>query len=544
MTDALSRFLPTNAWLRMAIVPALVFIAMAADCSYLADFWHHLARGRAIVQEGEIIDRDLFTFTVPGRSFQDVNWLSQVIYYKTFQAGGLGLVRLVNALALALTLGWLVAMCRRRSGSLAAAAGAGILVFFGLWQILTVRPQTFSLLLFVLLYDLLDRAATHRRLLLLAPLVLALWANLHGAFPAGIMLIGCFALAAAWEGWREGRLLRSAARSLGLCLVVSLAVTLINPYGWRIYEYVGLTSNTAAQRRIDEWVAPGLDTWIGRAWVASLALMAGLFVVTRLKLRRNPAARDVILLACFLPLACGSVRMVAWWLLVCAPMAAQMISALLPHLHDERQSNETGWGAAAAFTCLLVLCVFSVPGLQRWNPLLAARLAAPRVEDQLDATHRVLASQLAEGRIFSRFEWGEYLTWSFAPDYQVFMDGRIEIYPDDVWNKYAAVTQGLADWQSILDHYGVDALLLDREYHARTGLLPQVEASSGWKRVLEAGPALLYLRATPQARGLARGLVSSAAPESARPEESSDASSASPGLLSGTGRPGHRIHPP
>jgi len=523
MTAALTRFLPTNAWLRTAIVPALVFIAMAADCSYLADFWHHLARGRAIVQEGEIIDRDLFTFTVPGRSFQDVNWLSQVIYYKTYQAGGLELVRLVNALTLALTLGWLVAMCLRRSGSLAAAAGTGILMFFGLWQILTVRPQTFSLLLFVLLYDLLDRAAAHPRLLLLAPLVLVLWANLHGAFPAGIMLIGCFALAAVWQGWKEGRLLRSrAVWSLGLCLLASLAATLINPYGWRIYEYVGLTSNTAAQRRIDEWVAPGLDTWIGMAWVASLVLMAGLFLLTRLKLRRIPASRDVILLACFLPLACGSVRMVAWWLLVCAPMAAQMISALLPQVHDEKQTNETGWGAAAAFTCLVVLCVFSVPGLQRWNLLLAARLAAPRVEDQLDATHAVLARQLAEGHIFSRFEWGEYLTWSFAPDYRVFMDGRIEIYPDDVWNKYAAVTQGLPEWQEILDNYRVDALLLDREYHARTGLLPRVEASSGWKRVLEAGPALLYLRATPQARRLACGLVASAAPESGRPAESSD----------------------
>jgi hypothetical protein len=495
MTDALIRFLPTNAWVRAAIVPVLVFIAMAADRSYLADFWHHLARGRVIVEEGRILDRDIFTFTVPGRSFQDVNWLTQVLYYQTFAWGGLDLVRLVNAAALALALGWLVILCRRKSGSLPVAAAVGIVVFFGLWQILTVRPQTFSLLLFVILYDLLDRSARRPWLLCLAPLILALWANLHGAFPAGIMLIGCFALEAAWQGWKEGRLLRFPATWwLGFCLVASLAATLINPYGWRIYQYVGLTSNIAAARRIDEWVPPTLDLWIGKAWLASMLGMAGLFAAGWFKLGRKPAARDVILIAFFVPLACGSVRMVAWWLLICAPSAAVMISAIMPRLKCPREGTPPSRDAAVVFVLMLVLAVFSVPGLQRWNPLLAARLAAPRVEDDLERVHRRLASYVAEGRIFSRFEWGEYLTWSLAPQYKVFMDGRIEIYPDDVWNQYAAVTRGLPEWEKILDDRRVDALLLDADYHGRTGLLPRVEAAGGWERVFEAGSALLYLR--------------------------------------------------
>ena len=49
MSAPLRRLLPTPAWARAALVPALVFIALATDRNYLADFWHHLARGRAIV---------------------------------------------------------------------------------------------------------------------------------------------------------------------------------------------------------------------------------------------------------------------------------------------------------------------------------------------------------------------------------------------------------------------------------------------------------------------------------------------------------------
>src|SRR5262249_16375221 len=70
------RFLPTDSWVRVALAPVLVFFAAAGDGNYLADFWHHLARGRAIVQSGGMVDHDLFTYTVAGRPFQDTNRLS------------------------------------------------------------------------------------------------------------------------------------------------------------------------------------------------------------------------------------------------------------------------------------------------------------------------------------------------------------------------------------------------------------------------------------------------------------------------------------
>lgn len=506
MTDRPLPLLPTNAWVRLLIVPALAFIALASDHAYLADFWHHLARGRAMAHEGGLVDRDVFTFTVPGREFQDVNWLTQLAYFYLYEHGGLGLVRVVNTLAVAVTLGLLVVFCRRASGSLQIAAGVGILVFFGLWQILTVRPQTFSLLLFVLLYDLLDRAEQRPWLLAFPPPLLALWANLHGAFPAGLMLVGCFGLAAFWQrvqalrekgGLTAKCLTRTtvafAISPWSLCLLASAFATLANPYGWRVYLYVGLTSNTAAARRIDEWVPPTLDLWIGKAWLASLVVLP-LLIAAAWKVRGHKlTAREVVLIGLFLPLASGSVRMVAWWLLVLAPMVAARLAALFPRARDGVEREVPSPGAGLAFGLIVLAMAFSLPGLQRWNPLLAAR-QGPRTEDELDALRARLAGHEAGGRVFTRFEWGEYLTWSFWPRYTVFMDGRIEIYPDRVWDDYASVTCGRPGWEHILDDYGVDVLLLDADYHARTGLLPQVEQSGRWRQTMREGPALVYLR--------------------------------------------------
>src|SRR5207249_4306860 len=136
-------------------------------------------------------------------------------YYHLYTWGGLPLIQFVNAALLAGSMGLLVWLCRRTSGSLGTAAALGVFTFFGLWQVLTIRPQTFSLLLFVLLYTVLDAAERRRWLLCLPPLLLAVWANLHGAFPVGFLLIGCFLLARVGEcvgtrglaGWRDWQLL-------------------------------------------------------------------------------------------------------------------------------------------------------------------------------------------------------------------------------------------------------------------------------------------------------------------------------------------------
>jgi hypothetical protein len=509
MPANLRSLLPSAAWARALLAPAEVFIATTLDRNYQTDFWHHLARGRASAEQGELINRDLFTYTVHDQPFQDTNWLSQLCYYRLYEVGGLGLVQLVNSLTLALMMAVVVWLCRRRCGSVLVAAGLGIFTFFGLWQLLIIRPQTFSLLLFVLLYavleladgpivaaDSLEAGPPHRRywLLLAPPFIMALWVNLHGGFPIGLILIGCFLLAAAWEASRRHRwgVLRDGrVWALALCLAASVAATSANPYGWKVYEYVRSTSTAAAARRIDEWVPPGLDLLVGKVWVLSVLLLLLLFALPR----RRPSAREVFLVLCFLPLACGSVRMVAWWLLISAPIVAGLLAGNLPrNALVSSEAEPPSLASGVFFGFVLLACLASGLTLAgRDNPLLAAVRQTHRDEDDLEEAARHLPPRDGHGRIFSRFEWGEYLSWELEPQgYTVFMDGRIEIFPDGVWDQYAAVTKGRADWETILDGYHVDCLLLDSTYHA--DLLPQVERSADWEKTFQSGKAILFVR--------------------------------------------------
>jgi hypothetical protein len=494
MAPAVRSLLPTSAWAWAILAPALAFIATSIDRGYQTDFWHHLARGRAIVDKGDLVNEDLFTYTVLGKEFQDANWLTQVFYYRLYSHGGLALVQFVNSLTLAVVLGVVVALCWRASRSIVLAGAVGAFTFFGLWQVLIIRPQTFSLLLFVLLYGTLTLAERGWRLLLLLlpPVFMGLWANLHGGFPIGLVLIGCFLLAAAWRAWWEqgwGVLRDGYTWALAVCLVASVLATFANPYSWKVYQYVSTTSNVAAARRIDEWVPPGLDLLVSKVWVASVLLLLLLFALPG----RRPTVREVILVLCFLPLACGSVRMVAWWLLVSAPISAGLMAANLSRPASAAVPERPTWASGAFFGLIVLAAVLSVPWLESRNPMLwSVRGAGHRTEDDLETVAQRLAERDGTKRIFSRFEWGEYLSWSLSPHYKVFMDARIEIYPDDVWGQYSAITRGRADWHEILDRYQVDCLLLDASYH--TELLPQVEKSLAWQRSFQAGDAVLFLR--------------------------------------------------
>jgi hypothetical protein len=480
------------------LAPALVFIATAGDRNYQTDFWHHLARGRAMAERGELVNSDLFTYTVPGTAFQDTNWLPQILYHWLFAHGGLDVVQFVNSAVLAAMMGLLIWLCWRECRSLLLAAAVGAFTFFGLWQLLIIRPQTFSLLLFVALYAVLELAERRGKWLALPPLIMALWVNLHGGFPVGLLLVGSYLAATiielVWQrGWRGLNDRRIAG--LGGCLLACILATLINPYTWHVYEYVGLTSTAATARRIDEWLPSSLNLLIGKVLVGSVLLLVILFALPG----RRPRVREVCLIVCFLPFAVGSARMIAWWLLIAAPILARLLAANLPaRMLVEDRDERPSLASVFLFVALLLAVAFSVPGWNRYNPLVGTVRSAHRPEDDLAQVCKQLAEH-GSGRIFSRFEWSEYLGWSLAPRYTVFMDGRIEIFPDEVWREYSALTRGRADWQELLDRYHVDFLLLDTAgYHVE--LLPQVERSPAWEPIYQAGDGVLFARRVETAR--------------------------------------------
>ena len=483
---------------RLLLAPALVFIVACLDRGYQTELWQHLARGRLVWEEGAVVSVDRFTFTVPGQPLRDNNWLSQLAYFGLHSLGGLELVQAVNAAALAAAVGALVALCRRASASTGVAGAVGAVAFLGLWQTLLIRPQSFSMLLFVALYALLLEAKGRPRLLVLAPAVMALWANVHGGFAVGLALLLAFTASAAWQRVREGP---SAGpfRPWAACLLAGIGATLLNPYGPGVYGYAGSLSALGVARGIEEWLPPSVGTLVGGVFFASIVVV-GLVAV---RCRRQVTALDLCLLGGFVVPACLSVRMTVWWFLAAAPVAARLAgsmlaerAAALPNTSEAAAGRRFSAPAAVAVVPLLTICVSSMPWLERWNPVFGAARSPRRVETDVETMAAALpATAPDDARVFARMEWANYLAWRSAGRTPVFVEGHVELYPDDTWSEYVTVNDARPGWQAVLDRRGVRFLLLDQTYHA--ALLSEVRESAQWSARGGAGPALLFERRAP-----------------------------------------------
>jgi len=83
--------------------------------------------------------------------------------------------------------------------------------------------------------------------------------------------------------------------------------------------------------------------------------------------------------------------------------------------------------------------------------------------------------------------WFEF-AWPSAP---VFVDSRIELFPDGIWADYDAVMAGREGWQGILDRWRVDAVVL---MPGDTALASALSRDPGWRLAYRDGEGSVYVR--------------------------------------------------
>ncbi len=131
-------------------------------------------------------------------------------------------------------------VARRRGLDARTAALLTLAAFVVAAPALALRPQLFGLALFALCCSLSIEATSYRpRVLWLAPVIVAVWANVHGSFFIGPLCLGLAWLADV--GQRSG----TARRTLAVAALSAVAACL-TPFGPAVWAYaVGLSSNPA-----------------------------------------------------------------------------------------------------------------------------------------------------------------------------------------------------------------------------------------------------------------------------------------------------------
>jgi len=342
---------------------------------------------------------------------------------------------------------------------------------------LPLRPQLVALALFAATLWIVFGRRAHPGRLFAIPLLVVLWANIHGSFFLAPLVLSL--------AWLEDRRDRSPVGRMTLgAAVLSLAAATVNPFGLRVWTYAfGISTNPVIARIVSEWQPPTLRQKVGVTF-----LLSGIAVAAFLA-RRGRAIpwTSLLWLGIFFVGGLLAIRNILWWALAAPPAVA----ALLQGRTDEGDSRTEPSSALHTLIAGCLVAVFFVVfpwwGKSVDRPPQDLLWPAPP-----GVTAAVARASSPGDRMFNAQLWGSWFELSL-PSRPVFVDSRIEIYQPSVWRDYEAVSGGRQGWQRILDRWGVALVVADP--HEQANLIPLIGRDPAWRLVFHDHDGYVFVRA-------------------------------------------------
>lgn len=473
-----TRISPTIIWVeRLAgwlIQPAigLFVLGLVLGRSVDSDTWWHLANGRWMVEHGQILAADPFSYTRAGAVWSHPGYPYEVALYTAYKGLGYRGVDLLAALAISAVL--LVEWNALKTGTLRRfmLVGVSILLSIGYWS---ARPNVFTLLFALLFMVVLEGFRLgNRRIIWLLPVAMLLWVNLHGGFPVGFLMLVLYAVDFAKQGDR--------LKTLAAVFAAMALATLANPYGWYVHREILLTAGRAAeQSMIQEWLSPDFHALYGRLFLIAIAAS-----VLILGFAHKPArVSRVLLLVMVTAMALVSRRHLALFAVV-APFA--WVSSLgwdevLMAAPPNRKPDPLRAGVCLGF--FIYALAFLV---LKWPDAAAHRVD---LGSYPAGAVSYLKRSRPPGQLFNAFNWGGYLTWAL-PEYPVFVDGRSDVYGDEIIIQSDRVERALPGWQEVFLHWDIHTVLASAGSPLREAL-----TKDGWQLCYQDPMAEVYVDTGP-----------------------------------------------
>jgi hypothetical protein len=431
-------------WLLVALaLPALVALLVPMPAVDLA---YQVRTGDLILATRAIPTVDSYTFTVAGQPWTDQQWLSQVLLAIGHRFGGWELLAIARAVLVAAMTGLLVLTGRFRGASLRTASVLALLAFLVSAPALALRPQLFAIVVFAGMLALVAGRQAHPRAFLAAPLLVVLWANLHGSFVLAPLLLG--------YAWLEDVARhRPAGRPLGV-LIVGVAATFVTPFGPGVWAYAaGIGADPLISQRVSEWQRTSPLSVTGALFYASVVGAAAVAWRGRAKL----VWPDALWLAGLAVIGVWAVRGAAWW-----PAGAVLVVAAALASKTEAARGRARTAASRRLDGLLVaaLGIAIVAALPWWRPADPLTGRQGLLSYAPSGLAAALPAHAPSGmRVFVPQTWGSWFEWA-VPDALYFVDSRFELFPAQVWADNDAISGGGQAALEALDRWQVAVVVL------------------------------------------------------------------------------------
>lgn len=476
---------------RLVIAIAFLGILLLAGRVLVdSDTWWHLRAGQWIVEHHSILSVDQFSFSRAGQTWHYPGWLAEVLMLGAYSLGGISGVNLLFLLILLASIILIFLTMEGdsylRSFTLILAAGAATIYW-------SARPQLFSFLFAAVFYLCIREFLFGKRnLLFLLPPIMVLWVNLHGGFAIGFffLILGLAGQSFFYTFHPDGRKSGESRKIIWLSIAGAscLLAALINPYGTEMLIYPFKTvSIQTLQNYLQEWQSPDFHNLHAQMFLWLLFITWGMIGFSP----RRLDVRDFLFLA-----ATSYIGFLAWrntvFLSIVAPAMITIYGGAI------LQKVFPGWNPTAGTSrmmrvvnaiILLILCGVSVIRI-------SLSISGDAIQKEIDRQMPVDAVDYLErnpdlGRIFNSYNWGSYLLWRL-PSYPVFVDGRTDLFDDEILDQYLIAVQGQPGWQEVLEQWDIQVVLIEP-----TVPLSQLLILDGWHMRYQDSQAVIMQKPAP-----------------------------------------------
>lgn len=447
----------------------------------------HLATGSWILTNKQILDFDPFLASTVQRPWIAGQWLADVIF--SFVYSYTSWRGVFVAITILFLLGYMGALFIgvMRLAKTCLGASFAVLIAFKLAQIhFLFRPTVLGFFLFIALYLFVferyrsasDRCGLFsRRDIFLLSTLFVLWANLHGSFVVGLVLISALA-ASHWidQTAIARRLFNESApvcevRSGLLAVVLCLLATFVNPYGWRLHgSIVRLAGSQFFMNYHQEWLPPDFLSYEG-----SLLLFVGGVVLSVIAFARKipPSWRtfELVLFAIFFLWGARTVRMLPYFGIAVSVQLAEILSfpgrsGRLPmRLREafafiDRREGRSYLGAPVlvfATVGLILVAGRLIPAPFKSEPQ-PSKTRYPY--DSLEALKEEHGGRAGSLIVAAPPAWGGFITWYGAGEVKAVIDDRNILLGEQAYRSYERSRQSIQALESYLVSVHAEYLLL------------------------------------------------------------------------------------
>jgi hypothetical protein len=489
----------------VVLLSTLVFTPLSVRLLGDAGIGWHIRTGQQILATHAIPRVDSFSSTVAGKPWFAWEWLYDLVVGQLEAALGLNGVVWFTALVIAAVYGWTFRLLLARGTNLLVALVMVLLAVSASMIHFLARPHVVSWLFTLAWFWILDsserdsltgRGGAGRRLWAL-PLLMLVWVNLHGGFLVGFVLLGIFLVEAAWTWFRakeariEEALQKIAAgkrvRNLIVLGLLSVAASLVNPYGWKLYGHVyDYLSNRFLMDHIDEFQSPNFHGIAQKCFLMLLLITVAALAVRSRKLRLSEGL--TVFFVVYAGLYASRNIPVSTILLVMVVGPLIPATGLAPGFFQRMSAVEGRLrGHVWPMVAILATLMIAVNG---------GRVGSSVVMDaHFDARRMpVVAVNFLEqhemkGPVLSPDYWGGYLIYRLYPGSLVAVDDRHDLYGEEFFKSYLKMIHGERGWEEFLREHPASCVLLSRD----STLASLLGFTQGWKRIYADDTAVAFV---------------------------------------------------